>query len=388
MRLAEAPAQQTAWEPMPGTSLPSPPGINALAMPGAGVLRDVHADDLPVKRYRKSYRLFNFHSARPFADDPEFGYTLFGDNVLSSLSSEVTYTYNRNEQSHAIGYAAVYAGAFPFLRAGVERSFSRKVDTGNVNRNEFSYNATKLYAGFSIPLNMINGRTFRFFQIGGGYNSEYLPFQLVGKEIRTRALNYLNAFVQFSNRARKPRQLINPAWAQKFSLTYRDAFTLVNNRKWVGDAAFYFPGLMRTHSIVVDGAYQRRDTLADFFSKTFSFSRGYQDLNQRRMVKWGVNYHLPLGFPDWGMGNIFFIQRVRLNLFYDYTRSLTKFSNGALVDIKSRSGGAELNFDGKIWNALPAGIGIRYSRLFDRDYLNPGAVNRWEIILPFNIIPN
>jgi len=388
MRLASFQAGDA--EPvMPGKAgIVQPPGLKALAMPGAGVLEHAASSEEPVRPYRKSFRLFNFHSARPFADDPEFGYTLYGDNVLSSLHSEITYTYNRNEQSHALGYSAVFAGWFPFLRAGVERSFSRKVDTGNVNRNEFSYNATKLFAGFSIPLSFINGRTFRFFQLGGGYNSEYVPYQLVGKDVRTRALNYFNGFIQFSNRARKPRQLINPAWAQEFSLAYRDAVTLVANRKWVGDAALFFPGLVRTHSFVLNAAFQRRDTLVDFFSKTFPFSRGYQDLNQRRMVKWGVNYHFPLAFPDWGMGNIFFIQRVRMNLFYDYTSSLTKFSNGALIDIKSRSAGVELNLDGKIWNALPAGIGVRYSRLFDRDYLNPGAVNRLEIILPINIIPD
>ena len=140
--------------------------------------------------------------------------------------------------------------------------------------------------------------------------------------------------------------------------------------------------------IVIDGAYQKRDTLSDFFSKTFSFPRGYQELNQRRMYKLGVNYHFPLCYPDWGFGNIIFFQRIRINAFYDYGSSLTKFSNGSVREIKTRSTGAEIFFDTKFWNALPVNFGIRYSRLLDKDLLNPGAVNRWEIILPLNIIPN
>ena len=48
-----------------------------------------------VTRYRKSFRVFNFHSWRPVADDPEFGYSFFSDNIVSSFKNTLTYTYNR-----------------------------------------------------------------------------------------------------------------------------------------------------------------------------------------------------------------------------------------------------------------------------------------------------
>ncbi len=365
------------------------PAAFALHRTGAGVLNKLTETKTEVTKYKKSFQLLNFHSARPFADDPEFGYTFYSDNILSSFHSEVKYTYNRNEQSHAVGFDAVYSGAFPFLRAGVERSFNRKIDTGTSVVRTFNYNATKLSAGFSIPLNFINGRTLKYLSFGAGFNAEYIPYQLVGKDVKTKALNYLNSFFVFSNQSRKPKQFINPAWAQTLTVTYRDAFNIIDNKKLVGDASLYFPGLFRNHSLVIDGAFQRRDTLGgDFFSKTFSYSRGYQDLNQRRMYKVGVNYHFPLCYPDWGFGNIIFFQRIRMNAFYDYGRALTKFRNGTLTEIKSRSTGAELNFDTKVWNALPVSFGVRYSRLLDTDLLNLGAVNRWEIILPINLIPN
>jgi hypothetical protein len=340
-----------------------------------------------VTKYNKLIGLFNFHSARPFADDPEFGYTFYSDNVLSNFHSELSYTYNRNEQSHAVGYDFVYSGLYPFLRAGITRTFNREVDTGSAMVKTVNYNATKFNAGLNIPLRFINGRTFKFLNIGGGYNEESLPF-LDEKGLGTRPLKYLNTYFVFSNRSREARQFINPQWAQSLTVTYRDAFNLIDNHKLVADAALYFPGLFKNHSIVIDGAFQKRDTLSDFFSKTFSFPRGYQELNQRRMYKLGVNYHFPLCYPDWGFGNIIFFQRIRMNAFYDYGSSLTKFSNGSLREIKTRSTGAEIFFDTKFWNALPVNFGVRYSRLLDKDLLNPGAVNRWEIILPLNIIPN
>jgi hypothetical protein len=365
------------------------PGAVPLKSRGANVLDSVAAGKSEVSRYRKSFQLLNFHSARPFADDPEFGYTFYSDNILTSFHSELTYTFNRNEQSHAVGYDLVYSGAFPFLRAGIERSFNRKVDVNTTTGvRTFNYAATKLSAGASLPLNFINGRTLKYVNIGAAYNAEYLPYQVVGKDVNTRPLNYLSSFFVFSNSSRKPKQFINPAWAQTLTVTYRDAFNIIDNRKLVADASLYFPGLFLNHSLVIDGAYQHRDTFPDFFSKTFAFSRGYQELNQRRMYKIGVNYHFPLLYPDWGFGNMIFFQRVRVNAFYDYGSSLTKFNNGQLLEIKNRSTGAELHFDTKVWNALPLSFGVRYSRLLDPDLLNPGAVNRWEIIVPIGLIPD
>lgn len=363
------------------------PAAGALQNRGTDAVDKVILTKSKIGKYSSWSGLFNFHSARPFADDPEYGYRFYSDNVLSSLHSEITYTYNRSEQSHAVGYDLVYSGLFPFLRAGVERSFNREVDTGSAAIQTFKYAATKFSAGFNVPLNFINGRTFKYFNIGGGFNAEYVPY-LDAKGLGTKALNYLNSYIVFSNRSRTAKQFINPQWAQTLTVTYRDAFNLVDNHKLVANASFYFPGLFRNHSLVMDGAYQKRDTLGDFFSKTFSFPRGYQELNQRRMYKIGVNYHFPLCYPDWGFGNIIFFQRIRVNAFYDYGSSQTKFADGSLREIKTRSTGGEMFFDTKWWNALPVSFGVRYSRLLDRDYLNPGAVNRWEIILPVNIIPN
>ncbi|MEO6538818.1 MAG: hypothetical protein ABIT07_11815, partial [Ferruginibacter sp.] len=107
----------------------------------------------------------------------------------------------------------------------------------------------------------------------------------------------------------------------------------------------------------------------------------------RRMYKLGINYELPLLYPDWGFGNIIFFQRLRANFFYDYTNARARL-NGKLTDIINRSTGTELYFDTKVWNALPVSFGVRFARLLDTDLRHPGARNRWEIIVPINLIPN
>jgi len=365
---------------------------SSLQMSGAGVLRTLKEADMnestktPVTKYHKSFRLFNFHSWRPVVNDPEYGYSLYGDNVLSSFKSAVTYSYNRADRSHTLGFNAIFAGWFPVLNAGVEESFNRTVDTAL--GKSVSYNAATIKAGISVPLRFINGRTSKFLSFGFGYNSEQYYYRGVGKNVfNNKAINYANAFLTFSNVSQKARQHINPRWAQSLSLDYRDAFNFSNSHKFVGHASFYFPGIARNHSLVINTAYQSRDTLPDLFSKNFAYSRGYEALSTRRMYKLGVNYQLPLVYPDWGFANMLYFQRIRVNAFYDYTNAKARVNN-LLTEIKNSSTGAELYFDTKIWNAYPISFGVRFTHLLDKDLLNPQVKNRWEIIIPIGLIPD
>lgn len=361
---------------------------SSLKFTGAGALTSLKNTELktPVTKYRKSFRIINFHSWRPVVDDPEYGYSFYSDDILSSLKSAVTYTYNRADKSHTLGLNAIYAGWFPVLNAGVEESFNRTVDTAFAK--SVSYNAAAVKAGISVPLRFIGGRTNKFLNFGGGYNVEQYYYKGVGKNVfNNKAINYMNAFVSFSNVGRQARQHVNPRWAQSFSVDYRDAFNFSNSHKFVGHASFYFPGIARTHSLVINTAYQTRDTLPDLFSKNFAYSRGYEALSTRRMYRLAVNYQLPIVYPDWGFANLLYFQRIRANGFFDYTNVKARV-NTVLTNIKNRSTGAEIYFDTKIWNAYPVNFGIRFTHLLDKDLLNPAVKNRWEIIIPIGLIPD
>jgi hypothetical protein len=155
--------------------------------------------------------------------------------------------------------------------------------------------------------------------------------------------------------------------------------------------ALYFPGLAVNHSLLINAAYQKRDTLPDLFSNIFSYARGYEALSTRRMYKLAFNYHFPLCYPDWGVAGLIYFQRVRANAFFDFNNAKARVtSNGisALTEIKNRSVGGELYFDTKVWNSLPVSIGVRFAHLLDTDLLNRGVKNKWEIIVPIGLIPD
>ena len=388
-RLGKINLATPAWQEVSDENFTNTPDLYtevSLRKKGAGILYAFTDTTSAVTNYKKSFRLFNFHSWRPEVSDPEYSYNLYSDNVLSSFSNSVRYTFNRSDRSHTLGIYEAFAGWFPVLRLGAEHGFNRSIDTAVGKSVQF--NSAKLNAGVSIPLSFAGRRTSKYLTFGGGYNMEQLYYRGIGKNVfDNKSLKYANAFLSFSNASRQARQHINPRWAQSFSLSYRDAFTLINSHKFVGNSSFYFPGLFSNHSLVINASYQKRDTLRDLFSNTFSYSRGYEALSTRRMYKLGANYHFPLLYPDWGFGNIIFFQRIRANVFYDHTIAHARV-NRILTDIKNRSAGAEIYFDTKVWNALPASFGVRFSHLLDRDLRNPGVKNLWEFIVPIGLIPD
>lgn len=357
----------------------------ALQQPGAGFVNDLPVNTYAVKKYSKATGLFNFHSRRPVVAAPEYGYSFFSDNMLNIFNNSLTYTYNENERSHNVEYLATYGAWLPVIYGGVQGSFNRQFTF--TSGNTVNFNSATARIGAYIPLSFVSGRSSQNLSFGGSFNAEQLYYNGIGKNILdNRSFNYLSLFFNLSSFSQQAQQHIFPRWGQTLSVGYRSSLQGLGFNKLVATANLYLPGLLRNHNLIINGAFQQRDTLGDIFSNTFPFSRGYTALRTRRMYKIGANYHFPIAYPDFGVGNIFYIQRLRGNVFFDYTNARARL-DGLLQNIPAKTVGGELYLDGKIWNALPIGIGVRYNYLLDRDLLSPGTKHIWQIILPVGIIP-
>ena len=142
----------------------------------------------------------------------------------------------------------------------------------------------------------------------------------------------------------------------------------------------YLPGLWNTHSLVLNGAYQRRDTAGNYtiaYTNDFPISRGYPGINFPEMYKWSANYHFPLVYPDAGFGSIVYFLRIRANLLYDQTH----LGGLGCATYLLRSAGVEVFFDTQWWNQLPVSIGFGYYRLLDNNQVGVGP-NQRQILLP------
>jgi hypothetical protein len=336
----------------------------------------------PVSTYRKASGLLNFHSWRPYYDQPEFSFTVYGQNVLNTFQSELSYTFNQNESSHKLGYNGVYGGTYLQPVFGASQTWQRSATIG---RDSIArWNETLGYAGLQLPLNFTNGRWYRFLTLSGTYNLNQVQYSgLAQKLFANRTVQYYQLRLNYTSQIQQTRQQIYPHFAESISFQYRNAFSGRSAQQWLVSGALYLPGLAANHSVVFTGAVQGRDTLLQYlFSNGFPFSRGYTAVDFPRMLKWGVNYHLPLLYPEWGIAQMMYLLRVRANLFFDYTQGKSLRTG---LQYPFRTVGMEIWFDTRWWNQQPVSLGFRYSRLLDKEFFGVTRPNVWEILLPVNL---
>ncbi len=347
------------------------------------LLNKVTPRDFATGKYKKGARLFNFHSWRPYYSDPEFTFSLYGENVLNTLQTELYYLYNQDEKTNSAGLNAVYGAWFPHLNIGTEYTFDREAVVGNKIKQ---WNQLDSRLGLSIPLSFASGQTFKNFNVGTNYvlRNEYNK-GLFGDSIGNANFSYLHHFISWSQQIQQAEQHIYPHLGYALSFVHRHVISKFTGYQYIGRVSTYLPGLFSTHNIILSGSVQQRDTLSQvIFSNLFAYSRGYTGRYFSRMWRLSANYHLPLWLPDWGFGNIVYLLRIRANAFYDFTKV---YSRDKSTTRNQRSGGAEIFFDTRWWNQYPLTFGFRISRLLDPDQFDGFKGTIFEFILPVSIIP-
>ncbi len=346
------------------------------------LLDQITPTQYPVSKYPKATHLLNIHSFRPYYEQPEYSLTLYGQNVLNTLQSEIAYTYNQNEGSHKIGYNGIYGGSFLQPIFGISQNWQR---TGALNKDTLvNWNELVGYAGLQLPLNLTGGKSYRYLTLSSTFNTVRVNWTGLAQKLFTnRNIDYLNTRISYSSQIQKSAQQIYPHFGQSILLQYKGTINKYSANQFLASGSLYLPGLSNNHSLVLTAAYQSRDTLQQYlFSNNFPFARGYDAVDFPRMWRIGANYHFPIAFPDKGFGNIVYFLRIRSNLFFDYTQGKS-LRTGLTYPFKTV--GAELFFDTKWWNQQPVTFGVRYSRLIDNEFRGTTQPNVWELILPVNL---
>ena len=113
---------------------------------------------------------------------------------------------------------------------------------------------------------------------------------------------------------------INPTWGQYLNLAYRHTPWKYDYKGSLFSAilGLYLPGLLKHHSLQVQGSYEKQLPENYHFPSEILFPRGYDYTYHDSIIKASVDYALPLAYPDFALGSILYLKRLRMNLFYDY----------------------------------------------------------------------
>ena len=383
-QLKEMGSDKSGWKEVSEMEITTP--IPPFPIAHASELHDILLTEVPNRKfneskYKQAGHLFHFHSWRPYFEDPDFTYSIYSDNILNTLSTELFYHYNRDDKTNGAGVNFLYGAWYPYINGGLEYTFNQPVIINNIPS---LINELETRIGLSLPLDFTRGRSYKNLLIGTNYVLEQQIFKDSFKiSVGNVNFSYLHHYLSWSQQIQQAVQHIYPRLGYNFSLNHRHAITLYNSYQFLANASVYLPGFFSTHNIIFSGSFQQRDTTNILFSNRFAGARGYNEYYLSRMWRLSANYHFPIVHPDWGFGNIVYFQRIRGNAFFDFERV---YSKDKTVTRDLRSVGGELYFDTNWWNQYPLTFGVRYSHLLDNEVAGPTQKNVFEILVPI-VIP-
>jgi len=346
-------------------------------------------DTLPLpKKERTAYRIrrypllshpFHFHSLQPAVEDPVYSLDLLGQNILNTVQTKLSYSYNRVSQINAAGADLTIGAWYLQPYAHVDYSWNHLAADGK--GHQYAYKELTSQLGLQLPLNFTGGRWQRGLYLSTALSQSNLYWDAPGPTAGSalKQIRYLYSRLQFSMYARQAMQQLYPRLGFN---NYTDIYTPLDGRgarQWLNSATLYLPGILTTHSLRWNFAYQHTDTQGAYgYNSRFPFSRGYVRPVYNSMWKFGVDYDLPLCYPDFGFAGMAYFSRIRANFYYDqsygFDPSGSRYCFGSV--------GGALFADMNIGNQYPITVGVRYNHLLNRDY---PLKSNWEILLPIHL---
>ena len=350
----------------------------SLNMPGAGTsinaspvaLTDsVPSRDWKTSSYSPTRHLINIHSWGLEANGSYVGAKVLSQDMLSKLSFEASWLYSGRDGSSYFSGAFLWGGWYPYVGA----SFSKILDRNPFGSffDYYKYDEQVVNSLVAVPFNLSRGCYSTNLLLSGSYS--YHNIQWKEPVVETRELHSYTVGGKFSNLRYTALQQINPRFGQVVKAEYKNAFAgSFSKESFRGTAKLFFPGFRKTHSLEVSsGLGWETNTASYYFYDTTNLSRGYSLFPVSRYSKASLDYSLPVSYPDWGVNGGFFLKRIRLTGFYDYTRAKNDFGTKGWSDYASF--GIEAIFDTRVFNLVEMPLGIRQSILLNTD---PGDTRR------------
>ena len=303
------------------------------------------------KPYRDINHLFYFHSLMPIAEgndinDAAIGLKFQSNNKLNTLDFYGGYQFNTalNKSEYVAGFT--YKKFYPILDVqyinGAEMAFSRKIVNNQTVFTPVSWRANFTEFGISVPFlfNRLN-QTYSFgFKTSSSYLSRY---NIINKPSNFRSvLRFPMKYQVYLNRnSRRSALDLAPRWGENLTFTYQHfPFEDINGDLFSFRSLFYAPGLFQNHSLQARFNYQIG---SGAYNLTVDIPRvsGYSNLKPTKDLQNTLllNYRFPIFYPDWEIGPLAYIKRIRGGFFSDFENV------GKANTFKPRTYGAELQAD-------------------------------------------
>ena len=282
-----------------------------------------------------------------------------------------------------------YQGLFPIIDFSISSSedfFNQNIILNNnqgerdtIYNADINFKIRELNSAVSVPLSFTKGKYFT--SVLGSFSYSHEKF----KDFYTTALTspsgkfpltasrdtraYLTGLFLVSRKHKKSRRQVYNSFEQ--TLLFEVKNTTINSdykgRYFRSDAYLAFPGITNLHSTRFKFRAESQDDEDYLFRNNINFISGY-DNNYRftNFFGWGFEYELPLFYPDFSIGPIAYIQRVRGTGFINGGTIEGNLNNGGTTFTESpKSAGVGITLDLNLFRqTFMFDLGVKYSYVF------------------------
>ena len=357
--------------------------------PDTFVLRQPATIDTSISRhYSRLAHLFHFHSYAPVYIDPE-GYQLtpgvsfLSQNSLGTATTVLGYDYDLSEHTGTYRARFKYSGWWPVLSAEFSDGKQKRhywtvvADNDRLGRTvrqdtldlPYRWNEMKASLDVYLPLTFNDGKYNQYVQ--GRIKYEYTRINQDGANAAALYNGFYHSLhyqLYFQNQIHSAELDFAPDWEQTLQLDYKMSPSGGAELGHIAAAQsfLYFPGMASNEVWRIYNGYQKISQSGSFsFSDIVRTARGYSSIQNDQLYTFGIDYLAPLAYPDLTLGKLYYMKRLRGDLFYDYTRL-----NGAVLSAGStirssyayslQSTGIELVAEGNLFRLpAPTSLGLR-----------------------------
>ncbi|MFP4618881.1 MAG: hypothetical protein ACLFMZ_08585 [Spirochaetaceae bacterium] len=286
-------------------------------------------DEFEVENYNRASHLFNFHSwGMVPSGDGRAELFLRSDDVLGLFSLRPFAGFNIRNETWDTGVEGVYRGIYPLIRFRVSADTFRPTDP-DTRRNGISGQL-----GVEAPVDMSRGVWHRQLSFGTTgfirYREEYFTMPVSHGAAFYRASKAF-APIDF---APPLEQFLRGVWLHMpFGMDQRGG-------RLVSEGYLTFPGIGAHHRFRVTGGgewqYGERVPLSYPAVKPRGYTPEWGDAYEFNAAA-GLEYQLPLIYPDLEMGHVYYLKGIRGTLFTELGAGMRKDASGGGTD----SGGNE-----------------------------------------------
>jgi hypothetical protein len=374
--LAEAAFDPASWKRLTGISDFSPSLYKYLVAEESAFASPKAKESIqyPSEPYKKINHLFNFHSWAPayinyMTGEYGTGISFMSQNELSTLTTVVGYQYDLTENTGKITANVSWAGWYPVFDFNTTYG-ARAAYTGGDTSVRYNFNETTLSGGFTIPLLFTGGKYYKGLSLRVHTSFDNITNNTAPDEDKLQGIiNTMDYSVTAYRYIKQSAKDLYPRWGQVLTGTFRSSpfgdYNLGSVVTFGG--RIYVPGILKHHGIRIDVNRQVKYPGKYAYSNQIAMPRGYLSVNENTLTCFALNYKFPFAYPDFAIGPLVYLKRLKANLFYD----------GGLGSIhgisqKLQSTGVEITSDLHVLRFIfPMDIGFRFGyRPIEKQYFS------------------